>query len=129
MCAGVSRTTAARSGVNSLAGIVRAVWLKYTGPEVALSFAIMIDILLMVVIGGMGTLIGAIIGVVIMSLAQFYLKDLMQVAADATSGIPLLPELLDPDRWLLWLGVLFILLVYFFPAGIAGTLLGKGGTK
>ena len=115
--------------IAALAGIVRAVWLKYTGPEVALSFAIMIDILLMVVIGGMGTLIGAIIGVVIMSLAQFYLKDLMQVAADATSGIPLLPELLDPDRWLLWLGVLFILLVYFFPAGIAGTLLGKGGTK
>ena len=115
--------------IAALAGIVRAVWLKYTGPEVALSFAIMIDILLMVVIGGMGTLIGAIIGVVIMSLAQFYLKDLMQVAADATSGVPLLPELLDPDRWLLWLGVLFILLVYFFPAGIAGTLLGKGGAK
>ena len=26
-------------------------------------------------------------------------------------------------------GVIFILLVYFFPAGIAGTLLGKGGHK
>ena len=31
--------------------------------------------------------------------------------------------------WLLWLGVLFILLVYFFPAGIAGTLMGKGAAK
>ena len=115
--------------IAALAGILRAVWLKYTGPEVALSFAIMIDILLMVVIGGMGTLVGAIIGVVLMSLAQFYLKDLMQIAADATAGIPLVPDLLNPDRWLLWLGVLFILLVYFFPAGIAGTLLGKGGAK
>lgn len=110
-------------------GVVRAVWLKYTGPEVALSFHIMIDILLMVVIGGMGTIVGAVIGVVVMSLAQFYLKDLMEVAAEATAGIPLLPDLLNPDRWLLWLGVLFILLVYFFPAGIAGTLMNKGSHK
>ena len=115
--------------IAALAGVVRAVWLKYTGPDVALAFHIMIDILLMVVIGGMGTLYGAIIGVAIMSLAQFYLKDLMAIAADATSSVPLLPDLLDPDRWLLWLGVIFILLVYFFPAGIAGTLLGKGGHK
>lgn len=115
--------------IAALAGVVRAVWLKYTGPEVTLSFAIMIDILLMVVIGGMGTLYGAVIGVVLMSLAQFYLKDVMQAAADATSGIPFVPQLLDPDRWLLWLGVLFILLVYFFPAGIAGTLMGKGSRK
>ncbi len=110
-------------------GVVRAVWLKYTGPEVALSFHIMIDILLMVVIGGMGTIVGAVIGVVVMSLAQFYLKDLMEVAAEATAGIPLLPDLLNPDRWLLWLGVLFILLVYFFPAGIAGTLMNKGSHR
>ena len=111
----------------ALAGMVWATWLKYTGPETTLSFAIMIDILLMVVIGGMGTMVGAVIGVVIMSLAQFYLKDLMEVAAHATASVPVLPDLLNPDRWLLWLGVLFILLVYFFPAGIAGTLMKKGG--
>lgn len=115
--------------IAALAGVVRAVWLKYTGPEVVLSFAIMIDILLMVVIGGMGTLVGSIIGVVLMSLAQFYLKDLMELGAQATAGIPLLPDLLNPDRWLLWLGILFILLVYFFPAGIAGTLMAKGARK
>ena len=113
--------------IAALAGVIWAVWLRYTGPDTTLSFAIMIDILLMVVIGGMGTMVGAVIGVVLMSLAQFYLKDLMQVAADATASVPLLPHLLDPDRWLLWLGILFILLVYFFPAGIAGTLMKKGG--
>ena len=48
--------------VASLAGSIYAIWLKYTGPETALSFAIMIDILLMVVIGGMGTMWGAVIG-------------------------------------------------------------------
>jgi branched-chain amino acid transport system permease protein len=115
--------------IAALAGIVRAVWLKYVGPDVALSFDIMIDILLMVVIGGMGTIYGAVIGVVLMTLAQFYLKDLMAAGAGATANLPLLPDLLNPDRWLLWLGVVFILLVYFFPAGIVGTILGKGGHK
>jgi branched-chain amino acid transport system permease protein len=113
----------------ALAGVLWAVWLKYTGPETTFSFAIMIDILLMVVIGGMGTMIGAVIGVAIMSLAQFYLKDLMAVAFEATAGVPLLPNLLNPDRWLFWLGILFILLVYFFPAGIAGGMEKKGAAK
>lgn len=115
--------------IAALAGVLRAVWLKYVGPDVALSFSIMIDILLMVVIGGMGTIVGAVIGVVVMSLAQFYLKDLMEAGAAATADLPLLPDLLNPDRWLLWLGLLFILLVYFFPAGVAGTLMGKGTRK
>ncbi|WP_298492851.1 branched-chain amino acid ABC transporter permease [uncultured Maritimibacter sp.] len=107
----------------ALAGGVYATWLKYTGPETTLSFAIMIDILLMVVIGGMGTMWGAVIGATLMVLAQYYLRDLMEVAAGATANIPLLPDLLSPDRWLLWLGLAFILLVYFFPAGIAGTIM------
>lgn len=114
------------AAIAALAGVIWALWLKYTGPDTTLSFAIMIDILLMVVIGGMGTMLGAVIGVVLMSMAQFYLKDLMEAAAGATADLPVLPLLLDPDRWLLWLGMLFILLVYFFPAGIAGTLMRKG---
>ena len=39
-----------------------ALWLRYTGPDTSLSFDIMLDILLMVVIGGMGTMYGAVIG-------------------------------------------------------------------
>ena len=113
--------------IASLAGSIYAIWLKYTGPDTALSFAIMIDILLMVVIGGMGTMWGAVIGAVLMVLAQYYLRDLMEVASEVTAALPLLPDLLDPDRWLFWLGVIFILLVYFFPKGIAGTIMSKGG--
>ena len=45
-----------------LAGGLNALWLRYTGPDTTLSFAIMVDILLMVVIGGMGTMYGAVIG-------------------------------------------------------------------
>lgn len=113
----------------SVAGSIYAIWLKYTGPDTALSFAIMIDILLMVVIGGMGTMWGAVIGAVLMVMAQYYLRDLMGAASEATANIPLLPELLAPDRWLFWLGIIFILLVYFFPRGIAGTVMTKGARK
>ena len=112
--------------IASLAGTVYAVWLKYTGPETALSFDIMIDILLMVVIGGMGTMWGAVIGATLLVLAQYYLRDLMGSAAEALANVPVLPDILSPDRWLLWLGIVFILLVYFFPKGIAGTLSARG---
>lgn len=30
--------------------------------------------------------------------------------------------LLSADRWLLWLGILFVLSVYFFPTGVVGRL-------
>jgi branched-chain amino acid transport system permease protein len=29
---------------------------------------------------------------------------------------------LSPDRWMLWLGVLFVLSVYYFPTGVTGRL-------
>jgi branched-chain amino acid transport system permease protein len=106
----------------TVAGILYAIWLRYTGPDTTLSFNIMVDILLMVVIGGMGTMYGAVLGATLFIVAQNYLQDLMRVASDALQGLPLLPALLHPDRWLLWLGVLFILCVYYFPAGIVGRL-------
>jgi branched-chain amino acid transport system permease protein len=108
----------------TVAGILYAIWLRYTGPDTTLSFNIMIDILLMVVIGGMGTMYGSVLGATIFVLAQNYLRDLMKGASGALEGLPLLPALLHPDRWLLWLGVLFILCVYYFPTGIVGKLRG-----
>lgn len=117
--------TCVSAAVAALAGSLFAIWLRYVGPDVTLSFSLMLDILLMVVIGGMGTMYGAAIGATILVLAQTYLQNLMGSAASATSAIPMLERLLSPDRWLLWLGVLFILSVYFFPTGIVGRLRGN----
>ena len=110
--------------IAALAGAIYALWLRYVGPATTLSFDIMLDILLMVVIGGMGTMYGAVIGATVFVLAQTYLQDLMGTASDATSALPLIPDLLNPDRWHLWLGVLFILSIYFFPTGVVGRLRG-----
>ncbi len=105
-----------------VAGALLALWLRYTGPDTTLSFEIMLDILLVVVIGGMGTMYGAVLGSVLFVLAQNYLQDLLKLGAGAFDGVPLLGQLVSPDRWLLWLGVLFVLSVYHFPSGVVGRL-------
>jgi branched-chain amino acid transport system permease protein len=106
----------------TMAGVMLALWLRYNGPDTSLSFEIMLDVLLIVVIGGMGTIYGSVIGAVLFVIAQSYLQDLLKLGSDAASGLPWLAALLSPDRWLLWLGVLFVLSVYYFPTGIVGRL-------
>ncbi len=99
------------------------------GRTPSLSFAIMLDILLIVVIGGMGT-----------DVRRDHRRHAVHPGAELpagadgrrrrrrpASGLPILPQLLHPDRWLLWLGLLFIASVYFFPTGIVGKLRGKSG--
>ena len=104
------------------AGAMLAVWLRYNGPATTLSFEIMLDVLLIVVIGGMGTIYGAAIGAALFVIAQSYLQDLLKLGSDAAAGWPWAAALMAPDRWLLWLGVLFVLSVYYFPAGVVGRL-------
>lgn len=106
----------------TLAGCMLALWLRYNGPDTSLSFTIMVNILLIIVIGGMGSMYGAVCGTTIFLLAENYLQDLMKLAHKATDGIPVVSALFDPDRWLLWLGIMFILSVYFLPMGIVGKL-------
>ena len=106
----------------TLAGALLALWLRYNGPDTSLSFEIMLDILLIVVIGGMGTMYGAVVGAALFLIAQNYLQELLKLAASAAGAVPGLSLLLSPDRWLLWLGVLFIVCVYYFPSGIVGRL-------
>jgi branched-chain amino acid transport system permease protein len=106
------------------AGALNALWLRYVGPDTALSGSIQIAVLVVVVIGGMGTLYGAVLGAALFVVAQNYLQALLGAlsAGAANAGLPLLTGLLHPDRWLLWLGLLFILAVYFAPAGLVGAL-------
>ena len=111
----------------TLAGALMALWLRYVGPKTVLSFEVMTDILLMVVIGGMGRMYGAIVGAALFVVAQNYLQAGMGAAAGKLADLPLLARALHPDRWLLWMGLLFIACVYYFPSGIVGRLRGRAG--
>lgn len=106
----------------TLAGALYALWLRYNGPDTSLSFEIMLNILLMLVIGGMGTMYGAVIGASLFVFAQSYLQDGLHLIHETVAGVAPLALLFEPDRWLLWLGILFVVSVYYFPTGIAGRL-------
>jgi branched-chain amino acid transport system permease protein len=67
---------------------------------------------------------------VLFVVAQNYLQDGLKLAAVAAEGVPVLSAVLTPDRWLLWLGVLFVLSVYHFPTGVVGKLRAlRGATR
>ena len=108
----------------AFAGGLDALWQRYVGPDTALSFSIQIDVLVIVVIGGRGTLYGAVVGAAVFVIAENYLRSAIGAvsAGAADLGLPLLPSLFHADRWLLWLGLLFILAVRFAPRGIIGEL-------
>jgi len=104
------------------AGILMALWLRYVGPQTTVGFNVMLNILLMAVIGGLGTVYGAVVGVVLFVVAENYLQTLLGGISGSLASQPLLAHLFHPDRWLLWFGAVFVLSVYFFPSGIVGKL-------
>ena len=72
---------------------------------------------------------GVQVNVLIFIVAQNYLQDLLALGNKAAASLPPFAAVLSPDRWLLWLGLLFVLSVYFFPTGIVGTLRGTPERK
>ena len=104
----------------ALIGGLYAMWMEYVNPESSLGvMTIMLDVLLMVIIGGMGTLYGGIIGAAFLKITQTFLPDLQHLAKDLFPGAPMLHNILE--RWLLLFGILFILVVIFFPKGVIGS--------
>jgi branched-chain amino acid transport system permease protein len=123
------RTLYYRVAINCLAaalatcaGILMALWLRYVGPQTTVGFNVMLNILLMAVIGGLGTVYGSVVGVALFVVAENYLQSLMGGMSSSLGAVPLLAALFHPDRWLLWFGTVFVLSVYFFPSGIVGKL-------
>ncbi len=105
-----------------LAGVLFALINRYVNPENTLAFDLMVFILLMCVMGGMGTMYGSVIGVTLFLLAQNYLQDLLKLLVEQLPPDSALAHLVGPERWLLWFGLLFVLSVYFFPSGVVGQL-------
>lgn len=55
------------------------------------------------------------------------LQDCFRLGADALQGVPWTnTALVSPDRWLPWLGVMFVVSVYHFPNGIVERLRAAG---
>ncbi|RJR17734.1 MAG: branched-chain amino acid ABC transporter permease [Desulfobacteraceae bacterium] len=107
------------SAMASLTGILFAMWLRYVNPGSVLSMPIMLNVLLMVIIGGLGTMYGSIVGAAFIKIAEAWLPDLQKVAKGLLPHIEVAHRL--AERWILYFGILFILVVFFFPKGFVGT--------
>ena len=113
-------STSFASVVASLLGGLYVLWVRYVNPESVLGIPIMLDVLLMVIIGGIGTLYGGLIGAAFLLTARALLPDLRTWGAALFPGSEIAQRL--AERWLLYFGILFILIVFFFPRGVYGTL-------
>jgi branched-chain amino acid transport system permease protein len=107
------------SCVAAVTGGCFAIWVRYVSPDSSLSVPIMLDVLLMVIVGGMGTLYGGIFGAAFLMVTRAFLPKLQVLIASLLPGVPLAVRL--SERWLFYFGLLFIIIVYFFPKGIVGT--------
>ena len=113
-------SSSAASVAATVLGGCYAMWVRYVNPESALGIPIMLDVLLMVIIGGIGTLYGGIIGAAFLLTARTLLPDLKAWTAVIAPGSVVAERL--AERWLLYFGILFILVVFFFPKGVLGTI-------
>ena len=108
------------SVVATVLGGCYTMWVRYVNPESALGIPIMLDVLLMVIIGGIGTLYGGVVGAAFLLGARTLLPNLRGLGASVFAGSEILQRL--SERWLLYFGILFVLVVFFFPRGVLGTL-------
>jgi urea transport system permease protein len=87
--------------IAGLAGALYVSTLGTTGPDV-LGITFSIEIVIMVAVGGRGTLLGAVLGAVLVSLANTLISNQFK------------------DTWPILLGGMFVLVVVFMPDGILG---------
>ena len=107
------------SSIASLGGILFALWLRFVDPESALGVFGMVDYLLMLIIGGLGTLYGAIIGAAFFMATQAWLPDLLKGIASLFPGVEIIHNI--AERWIAFLGLMFIIAIMVFPKGVVGT--------
>lgn len=96
-------------GVAGLAGFLAASQYGFVNPAM-LGWHQSGHVLVMVILGGMGTLFGPVLGAFILELAHFAFESMT-------------------DHWLLPMGALIIAIVLLLPKGVAGLLLQWGKDK
>lgn len=97
--------------VASFAGVLYMLSLRFVNTSV-FHTDVTIDVLLMTIIGGVGTLVGPIIGAALIELAHHWISGLANVHWIF-------------ERWIILYGTVYILVVIFFPLGIVGTIRSK----
>jgi len=94
------------AGLAGLAGALFATVFSYVGPTI-LGFTMSTEVLVWVILGGKGTLLGAMMGAILVRFLEAFLSDILAY------------------YWIILLALFFIITVMFFPRGLFGYLFGK----
>ncbi|MBI5442319.1 MAG: branched-chain amino acid ABC transporter permease, partial [Deltaproteobacteria bacterium] len=94
------------AGVAGFSGVLFVYYNSFVNPNY-LGVAFSAKALLMVILGGAGTLFGSILGSGVIVLLEHVVSDFTQ-------------------RWMMVIGAIYVLVVLFFPKGVLGNLLGRG---
>src|SRR6478609_10704015 len=86
--------------LTALAGTLNAMLFNFTSPQ-DLHWILSGDFVIMIVLGGMRSFFGPLLGVVIFVVAQDYLSSVT-------------------ENWMTFIGLLFVLIVLLFPKGVLG---------
>ena len=100
--------------IAALSGAVFAIAQSFVSTNVYDVSTVSLNVLLMVIIGGVGTLYGGLLGAAILLVAQSWLSNL-------AVAHPLF------QNYMIAFGILYIMVVRFLPKGILGGMLGSGG--
>ncbi|MBM4315788.1 MAG: branched-chain amino acid ABC transporter permease, partial [Deltaproteobacteria bacterium] len=87
--------------ISGLSGSLYALYLHFVGIE-TLYYSTSGQVIMMTLLGGMGSFIGPFIGAGVF----LFLEDVLSIIT---------------PNWMIFLGVIFVLCVLFFPSGIWGT--------
>jgi len=88
-----------------IAGALFAYWFRYLNPS-SFGFMVSIELLAMVVFGGLGNLLGSVVGASVMT----YLPELLRTVAPAIA-----------ERRLVFYGALLVIIMILRPNGLLGT--------
>ena len=94
------------AGIAGLAGALFAAVFSYVGPTI-IGFVMSTEVLIWVILGGKGTLVGAMLGAILVRFLEAFLSDIMAY------------------YWILLLAFIFIICVMFFPKGVFGYLFSE----
>jgi len=102
------------AALTGLAGGIFAQWNVFINQENVFPIEYNIQMILMALIGGAGTLFGPIVGAVLLQLLIQFLSGSLPVSAD----IPFVPSAARPVIAQVILGLLLVLVVVFVPRGV-----------
>jgi branched-chain amino acid transport system permease protein len=110
----------------AFAGGFYAMYVKFIDPNIAFGLDVSVQIVLLAIIGGIGTIVGPVIGAMVLVPLSEILRNprgLVQVdVLPADSALVTFIERYLSNAWLLVYGVLVVVVILFAPEGVLGVI-------